>query len=72
MEFVRLTPEQRRSFAEDGFLVVPNALPKEILEPLVEASDRLAQPLLRKPELTGRPEFNHLDLRPGLLKEEPL
>ena len=72
MEFVRLTPEQRRSFAEDGFLVVPNALSKEKTEALVEASDRLAQGLLRKPELKGRPEFNHLDLRPGLLKEEAL
>src|SRR6185503_7263998 len=42
------------------------------MDALVEASDRLAQPLLQKPPLTGRPEFNHLDLRPGLLKEEPL
>jgi len=72
LEFVRLTPEQRRSFADDGFLVVPNALSKEKTDALVEASDRLAQPLLRKPELKGRPEFNHLDLRPGLLKEEAL
>jgi len=72
LEFVRLTPEQRRSFADDGFLVVPNALSKEKMDALVEASDRLAQPLLRKPELKGRPEFNHLDLRPGLLKEEAL
>ena len=72
MEFVRLTPEQRRSFADDGFLVVRNALSKERTEALVEASDRLAQPLLQKPVLTGRPEFNHLDLRPGLLKEEAL
>ena len=61
MEFVRLTPEQQRAFAEDGFLVVPNALPKERVEALVEASDRLAHSLLNKPPLTGRPEFNHLD-----------
>jgi ectoine hydroxylase-related dioxygenase (phytanoyl-CoA dioxygenase family) len=72
LEFVRLTPEQRQSFAEDGFLVIHNALSKERVEALVEASDRLAQPLLQKPQLTGRPEFNHLDLRPGLLKEEAL
>ena len=72
MEFVPLTAEQRKSFAEDGFLVVSNALSKEKLAALLEASDRLAQPLLQKPELTGRPEFNHLDLRPGLLKEEAL
>ena len=72
MDFVRLTPEQRRSFAEDGFLVVPNALSQERVEALVEAGDRLAQPLLQRPPLIGRPEFNHLDLRPGLLKEEAL
>jgi len=72
LDFVRLTAEQRRSFAADGFLVIPNALSKERVEALVEASDRLAQPLLKKPELSGRPEFNHLDLRPGLLKEEAL
>ncbi len=72
MQFVRLTPEQRQSFAEDGFLVIPNALSKERVEALLEASDRLAHSLLQKPQLTGRPEFNHLDLRPGLLKEEAL
>ena len=72
MDFVRLTPEQRRSFEEDGFLVVPNALPAEAVGRLVEACDRLAQPLLQKPELSGRPEYNHLDLRPGLLREEAL
>ena len=72
MDFVQLTPEQRRSFNEDGFLVVPNALAKETVDRLVEAGDRLAEPLLRRPEMTGRPEYNHLDLRPGLLREEPL
>lgn len=72
MDFVQLTPEQRRSFNEDGFLVVPNALPKEAVNRLVEAGDRLAEPLLRRPEMTGRPEYNHLDLRPGLLREKPL
>lgn len=72
MDFVQLKPEQRRSFAEDGFLVVPNALSKETVEHLVEAGDRLAEPLLRRPEMTGRPEYNHLDLRPGLLREAAL
>jgi ectoine hydroxylase-related dioxygenase (phytanoyl-CoA dioxygenase family) len=70
LDFVHLKPEQRRSFAEDGFLVVPNALSAEAVERLVEAGDRLAAPLLNKPKLTGRPEYNHLDLRPGLLREE--
>lgn len=72
MDFVHLKPEQRQSFAEDGFLVVPNALSTEAVERLVEASDRLAEPLLNRPEMTGRPEYNHLDLRPGLLREEAL
>lgn len=72
MDFIRLEPEQRRSFDEDGFLVVPNALPAETVERLVEACDRLAEPLLNKPELSGRPEYNHLDLRPGLLREDAL
>jgi ectoine hydroxylase-related dioxygenase (phytanoyl-CoA dioxygenase family) len=72
VDFVQLKPEQRRSFADDGFLVVPNALSKEIVGHLVEEGDRLAEPLLRRPEMTGRPEYNHLDLRPGLLREEAL
>jgi hypothetical protein len=72
LDFVQLTPEQRRSFDEDGFLVVPRALTPEAVARLVEAGDRLADPLLRKPKLFGRPEFNHLDLRPGLLREEAL
>ena len=72
MDFVQLTTGQRRSFEEDGFLVVPGALSAEYVARLVEACDRLADPLLRKPKLFGRPEFNHLDLRPGLLREEAL
>lgn len=72
MDFVQLTTEQRRSFEDDGFLVVPGALSADEVARLVEACDRLAEPLLRKPKLFGRPEFNHLDLRPGLLREESL
>jgi ectoine hydroxylase-related dioxygenase (phytanoyl-CoA dioxygenase family) len=72
LDFVQLTPEQRRSFDEDGFLVVPGALTADEVARLVEAGDRLAETLLRKPKLFGRPEFNHLDLRPGLLREEAL
>lgn len=72
MDFVHLKPEQRQSFAEDGFLVVPNALSAATVDRLVEASDRLAGPFLTKPEMVGRPEYNHLDLRPGLLREEAL
>ncbi|MFN2533451.1 MAG: phytanoyl-CoA dioxygenase family protein [Pyrinomonadaceae bacterium] len=72
MDFVQLKPEQRRSFAKDGFLVVPNALSAETVDRVVAACDRLAKSLLDKPALTGRPEYNHLDLRPGLLKEKAL
>ncbi|MDQ3803026.1 MAG: phytanoyl-CoA dioxygenase family protein [Acidobacteriota bacterium] len=72
MDFIRLKPEQRRAFEEDGFLVVPGALGPGAVARLVEAGDRLAEPLLKKPELRGRPEYNHLDLRPGLLREEAL
>lgn len=72
MDFIRLEPEQRRSFEADGFLVVRGALPAERVARLVEAADRLAEPLLKKPALSGKPEYNHLDLRPGLLREEAL
>lgn len=72
MDFIQLEPEQRQAFDEDGFLVVTNALPAETIVRLVDAGDRLAESLLKKPELFDRPEFNHLDLRPGLLREEAL
>ena len=72
MEFVRLTQEQRQSFDEDGFLVVPDALSAETVDQLLEASDRLSDAFSKKPELVGRPEYNHLDLRPGLLREAAL
>ena len=72
MDFVQLTAEQRGSFAEDGFLVVPNALDAETVGRLVEAGDRLSESFLKKPELVGRPEYNHLDLRPGILREDAL
>jgi Phytanoyl-CoA dioxygenase (PhyH) len=72
MDFVRLTEEQRQSFDEDGFLVVRDAVDKETVERLVEAGDRRARAFLDKPELPGKEEYNHLDLRPGLLKEKAL
>jgi ectoine hydroxylase-related dioxygenase (phytanoyl-CoA dioxygenase family) len=72
VDFVRLTEEQRRSFDEDGFLVVRNAVDKETVDRLVEAGDRRARSFLDKPELPGKEEYNHLDLRPGLLKEKAL
>lgn len=69
MDFTRLTAEQRQSFDEDGYLVVPNALSVEAVRQLTEAGDRLAESFFKKPELLDRPEYNHLDLRPGLLRE---
>ena len=72
MDFIRLTPEQRKSFEADGFLVVPNALQPQTVQALVEAGDRLAESFLKKPPVLNRPEYNHLDLRPGILREEAL
>jgi ectoine hydroxylase len=70
MEFVPLTEDQRREFERDGFLVVRKALDAARLERLLAAADRLAEPFLSKPEVRNRPEYNHIDLRPGLLREE--
>ena len=72
MDFIRLTEQQRQSFEEDGFLVVPEVLDAETVERLIASGDRLARSLLNKPPVPGKPEFNHLDLRPGLLEEKPL
>jgi ectoine hydroxylase len=72
MDFTRLGPDQRRLLDEDGFLVVRHALDAETVRSLVEAGDRLAGAFLRKPVVLDRPEYNHLDLRPGLLREEAL
>lgn len=69
MDFVRLEPEQRQSFDDDGFLIVRNALEPSAVAGVVEAGDRLARSFLDKPSLPGRPEYNLLDLRPGLLAE---
>jgi Phytanoyl-CoA dioxygenase (PhyH) len=70
VEFIRLTQEQRQSFDEDGFLVVRNAVDKHTVDQLVEAGDRRARCFLDKPEVPNKEEYNHLDLRPGLLQEK--
>jgi len=72
MDFVPLTESQRQSFAEDGYLVVPNALDRETVKDLLTEADQLCAPFLKKPELAGKPEYNHLDLRRGLLKHKAL
>jgi ectoine hydroxylase-related dioxygenase (phytanoyl-CoA dioxygenase family) len=70
MDFVPLTNEQRESFAADGYLVVPNALDRETVARLATESDQLAAAFLNKPEIDGKPEYNHLDHRRGLLKHK--
>lgn len=72
MDFVQLSVEQRKAFADDGFLVVRNALDADTVAHLVDESDGLAEAFLRKPAISGKPEYNHLDLRRGLLKEKAL
>jgi ectoine hydroxylase-related dioxygenase (phytanoyl-CoA dioxygenase family) len=69
MEFVQLTTEQRRSFDEDGFLIVRGALDRTTVELLADEGDRLAESFLNKIEVVDRAEYNHLDLRPGLVEQ---
>jgi ectoine hydroxylase-related dioxygenase (phytanoyl-CoA dioxygenase family) len=71
LDFIELKSEQRQSFDEDGFLVVRNALNAETVERLVQAGDQRAEPFLKKAEVRDKTEYNHLDLRPGLLADEP-
>lgn len=71
MDFVQLNPGQRRSFDEDGFLVVPDALDAETVKSLIDAGDRRAESFLNKPTVLDKAEYNHLDLRPGLVEEGP-
>ena len=72
MDFVPLTSDQQRAFAGDGFLVVPNALDAETVDRVLNEADTLAEPFLRKPVIADKPEYNHLDLRRGLLKQNAL
>jgi hypothetical protein len=72
LNFIRLEREQREAFERDGFLVVPRALDADTVGRLTEEGDRLAESFFKKPELLDRPEYNHLDLRPGLLRHEAL
>lgn len=72
MEFRRLSSEDRRAFDEDGFLVIPEALDSATVERLSAACDQLARPFLEKPVIAGKPEYNHLNWRPGLLRDEAM
>jgi ectoine hydroxylase-related dioxygenase (phytanoyl-CoA dioxygenase family) len=72
LDFIHLKTEQRQSFDEDGFLVVRDALDAETVERLINEGDRRAETFLNKPEVLDKAEYNHLDLRPGLLLEKAL
>jgi len=72
MDFVPLTSDQREAFAADGFLVVRDALDGETVQQLVGEADAVAEAFLRKPVIAGKPEYNHLDWRRGLLKKKAL
>jgi ectoine hydroxylase-related dioxygenase (phytanoyl-CoA dioxygenase family) len=72
LDFIPLEPEQRQAFDEEGFLVVRKALNAETVDRLVREGDQLAEAFLKKSEVPNRPEYNHLDLRPGLLKQPAL
>lgn len=41
MEFVPLSSQQKTDFERDGFLVIPNALPPNMVERLLETTDKL-------------------------------
>ncbi len=41
MEFVKITPEQKQQFDEEGYLIVRGALDSETVSSLIEAGDRL-------------------------------
>ena len=41
MDFTPLSPAQRSDFERDGFLIVPGALPQEMVERLLDVADRL-------------------------------
>ena len=58
-----LTASQRRSFEEDGYLVIPGALDPAQIEALTETGDRLMEGF-------EYPDF-YAHRRPGLVQERP-
>jgi ectoine hydroxylase-related dioxygenase (phytanoyl-CoA dioxygenase family) len=55
-----LTEQQREDFERDGFLVIPGALPPDMLEQLVRVADRLYDEGMRG---QGLSKVNHWELR---------
>ena len=49
-----------------------DALDRATVERLLAEADELAAAFLNKPAIEGKPEYNHLDLRRGLLKQKAL
>ncbi len=57
MQFTPLTPEQRRFFDENGYLIVRNALTPPVLERITAAVDRLFEQGLREGRLNKAGAF---------------
>ncbi|MBW3622957.1 MAG: phytanoyl-CoA dioxygenase family protein [Armatimonadetes bacterium] len=67
VEETPLTPEQRKRFDSDGFLVIEDALSPEMLDRLLAATDRLYQRGLRDEGLT---KTNKWDLRNCIVEDD--
>ena len=64
MQFVQLTDAQRRAFAADGFLIIPQAIDAATVACLTRAGDRLLQSFLDDPAEI------QMQLRQGVVEEE--
>lgn len=62
-----ITQEQRAAFERDGFLVIPNALPPEMVDRLLLVVDRLYEQGLREEGLSAR---NHWQMRNCIVQDE--
>ena len=62
MDLVQLTETQRRDFNENGYLIVPQALDKAMVDRLIEGGDRLME--------SFEYEDYYAHRRPGLIQEE--
>ncbi len=62
-----LTEEQRASFERDGFLIVRNALPPEMVERLTRASDRIYEEGVARDGLSAR---HHWQMRNCIVRDD--
>jgi ectoine hydroxylase len=69
MEFRRLTAQQRQEFEQNGFLVIPNALPQPALARLTAAVDRLYADGVREHGLNKAGAF---ELRNAVVHDDAL